>query len=161
VRLNPFVLAATIVIGVAGLLLAIRAYTTYGDAADAFTRIELVYVPDSFEWQDADYEEGVAVLRLENDSRFPATVESFNISLRFDGQFAGSDYEGWTPVVVPAHDSMEIPVLFQVTANSIQEIGGEAQLSFAGQVLVRFVRFEQPLSFRFRGPIGQVEFDGT
>lgn len=159
-RLNPIVLTATIVVGIVGLFFGIRAFATYGDAAEAFTRIELTYVPDSFEWQDPEYEEGTATLRVVNSSQFPATVESFSISLRFDGQFAGSDYSYWPPTIVPAHESLDVPVRFEVTTNSIQEIGGEAQLSFAGQLLVRFARFEQPLSFRFRGPIGQVEFDG-
>ena len=158
-RLNPLVLGISLLIGVGGLVLGLRAFSTYSDAAKAFTRIELAYVPDSFEWQDPEYDRAEATVRVTNDSQFPATVESFRIDLRFDGEFAGSDYDRWIPMKVPANETREIPVHFTVTANSIQAEGGDAQLSFGGQLLVRFARFERPLSFRFRGPIGQVGYD--
>lgn len=158
-RLNPIVLVATLLVGVGGVFFGARAFSTYDDAAEAFTRVELAYVPGSFEWQDAEFEEATATFRVINDSRFLAVVESFRISLNFDGEFAGSDYDTWQEMRVPGNASREIPVRFTVTANSIQAEGGTADLTFGGQMLVRFERFEQPLSFRFRGTIGQEAFD--
>lgn len=137
--------------------MGVRAFATYDDAAEAFTRIELAYVPDSFEWQSDDFETGSARFRIINGSSFRAEVESFSIALQFDGEFAGSDYERWEPMIIPARESREVEREFTVTANSIQSEGGTAQLTFTGQLLVRFEEFEQPLSFRFRGRIGQVE----
>ena len=157
-RLNPLVLVASLIIGIGGVLLGARAILTYGDAAEAFTQIELAYVPGSFEWQDADYENGTATFQLINRSRFRASVESFSIALRFDGDFAGSDYDRWQTMTVPGDEVREIPARFTITTNSIQEEGGTANLSFGGQLLVRFAKFEQPLSFRFRGTIGQVDY---
>lgn len=156
-RLNPFILIATLIVGIGGLVMGIRAFATYDDAAEAFTRLELVYVADSFEWQSDDYETGTATFRITNGSSFPADIESFSIALQFDGDFAGSDYERWEPIIVPAGESRVIPATFTITSNSIQDKGGTAQLSFSGQVLARFAEFEQPLSFRFRGTIGPVE----
>ena len=160
-RLNPIVLALTLIVGVGGLILAIRAFSTYSDAAEAFTHVELAYLPNSFEWQDAEYDEAIATFRVVNDSQFPATVETFNIALRFDSDFAGSDYSTWVPMRVPANQSREISMSFEVTTNSIQHEGGDSQLNFTGQMLVRFARFEQPLSFRFRGSMGQVDYVGS
>ena len=157
-RLNPLVLIATLLVGLGGLIFGVRAFITYDDAAEAFTQIELAYVPDSFEWQVSDYNEGTATFRVINDSSFTAEVESFSVHLQFDGNFAGSDYrEHWEPITVPGGESREIPVRFTVTTNSIQSQGGDAQLGFSGQILVRFEEFEEPSSFRFRGSIGQVE----
>lgn len=160
-RMNPIVLVITVLIGVVGIAFSVRAYTTYEDAAEAFTRIELRYVPDSFQWEDSDFEEGTARFLVVNDSRFSATVESFNISLRFDGRFAGSDYDRWQQVVVSGNEVVEIPTRFTVTANSIQHEGGTANIGFAGQLVVRFNEFEQPLSFRFGGDIGEVGYEGS
>ncbi len=159
-RLNPIILILTLVVGIGGLAAGLRAFSTYGDAAEAFTTVELVYVPDSFEWQSDDFETGTATFRLVNASRFPADVEGFSVALYFDGEFAGSDYGTWEPVVVSAGESREFSSEFTVASNSIQAEGGTANLSFSGQVLVRFAKFEQPLSFRFRGAIGQVAASG-
>ena len=160
-RLNPVVIVATLLLGGAGLFFGVRAYSTYDDAAEAFTRVELAYVPNSFKWLDPEYGEGVATFRVINDSRFVAVVEGFSISVQFDGAFAGSDYNRWQELRVPGNATREIPAHFEITTNSIQAEGGVAELSFAGQMLVRFARFEQPLSFRFRGAIGQVDANGN
>ncbi|CAN5828731.1 hypothetical protein BH23CHL2_BH23CHL2_13830 [soil metagenome] len=157
-RLNPFILLATLLIGVPGMIFTVRAFGTYEGAADAFTRVELQYVEGSFAWEDPDFEIGAARFRVVNNSKFDATVESFSISLRFAGQFAGSDYNRWESIVVPGGESVEIPAVFTVTANSIQERGGTANLQFSGQMVIRFEEFEQPLSFRFRGEIGQTTY---
>lgn len=157
-RLNPFILLATLLIGLPGLIFTVRAFGAYEGAADAFTRVELQYVAGSFAWEDPDFEIGTARIRVVNNSKFDATVESFNISLRFGGQFAGSDYNRWEAIVVPGGESVEIPAVFTVTANSIQERGGTANLQFSGQLVVHFEEFEQPLSFRFSGEIGQTTY---
>lgn len=159
-RLNPIVLVLTVIVGVIGIVFSVRAYTTYESAAEAFTRVDLRYVPGSFQWEDSQFEEGTAQFMVVNDSRYTATVENFSISLRFDGRFAGSDYNPWQEMVVPGNESLEVPARFTVTTNSIQHEGGSANIGFAGQLVVRFDEFEQPLSFRFGGNIGEVGYEG-
>jgi hypothetical protein len=160
-RLNPVVLVASLLVGLGGLFFGVRALLTYNDAAEAFTQVELVYVRGSFQWQDAEYDQGTATFQVVNRSRFRAVVESFRISVYFDGEFAGSDYDALPDLIVPGHETREISAHFSITTNSIQNQGGTANLAFGGQTLVRFAKFEQPLSFRFRGTIGQVEFDDS
>ena len=158
-RLNPFILLLTIVAGIVGAVATVRAFSTYDGAAGAFTDVELQYVPDSFRWLDPDFDQGEARFRVVNDSDFDATVESFGISLRFDGTFAGSDYDRWEFQTVSSGDQFEFPVRFSVTANSIQSGGGEAVLGFTGQMRVVFDEFEQALNFRFRGEIGITPYE--
>ncbi len=158
-RLNPVVLVVSLLVGLGGLFFGVRAYLTYNDAAEAFTKIELSYVRGSFQWQDPEYDEGTATFQVVNSSRFRAVVESFRVSVYFDGEFAGSDYDRWQDLTVAGNETREIPARFSITTNSIQSQGGTADIAFAGQLLVRFAQFEQPLSFRFRGTIGQVPFN--
>ncbi|MEZ4522325.1 MAG: hypothetical protein R3A46_11885 [Thermomicrobiales bacterium] len=160
-RINPVILAATMLVGIFGIVFGVRAFTTYDDASEAFTRVELQYIPDSFKWQDPEYDQAVASFRVVNGSSFRADVEGFSVSLRFDGEFAGTDYDIWPGLIVPGNESREFQMQFSVTTNSIQDQGGTADLSFTGQMLVRFEEFEQPLSFRFRGGMGKVPYDGS
>jgi hypothetical protein len=158
-RLNPLVLALTLVIGITGVVFAFRAVTTYSDAAEAFTQVELHYVPGSFEWEDPEFETGSGDFRIVNDSQFPVTVESFTITLNFDDDFAGSDYSTWQPKNIAPGEALEVPVTFTVTSNSIQALGGTALLRFAGQLRLTFVEFEEPLAFRFQGNIGETTYE--
>lgn len=158
-RLNPWIYGASLLVGILGVVFAGRAYLTYLDATETFTEVELQYVPGSFAWQDAGFENGSARFRVVNESDYRATVEHFGISLQFDGQFAGTDYDRWEPISVPAGETSEIPVNFSVTANSIQTRGGTAMLTFQGTLRLTFASIEEPLVFRFRGDIGMTPYE--
>ncbi len=101
-RLNPLLLVVVAVMGVASFVVAFRAFTSYHDAAEAFTQVEMQYVPDSFRWDDPAFESATATFKVVNSSSFPATLESFSVALNFDGAFAGSDYSRWIPINIPA-----------------------------------------------------------
>jgi hypothetical protein len=160
VRLNPLLLVATLLFGVPGTIFAARAFATYHDATEAFTQAELLYVRDSFRWEDPEFDRGTALFRIENGSQFTITVESLMLSLRFDDEFAGAEYERWQAIRIAPGETEEFRMNFSVTANSIQERGGSALLSFAGQLRITFAEFEEPLAYRFRGDIGVVPYEG-
>jgi len=160
VRLNPLVLGLTLLIGIPGLIFAARAFATYHDATEAFTKTELQYVRGSFRWEDPEFENATAVFRIVNGSQFEITVESLMVALTFDGEFAGTDYERWQPIRVAPGDTRDIPFNFTVTSNSIQPRGGTANLGFRGQLRITFAEFEEPLAFRFSGNIGVTPYEG-
>lgn len=159
-RLNPLLLVATLLFGIPGIIFAARAFATYHDATEAFTQAELLYVRDSFRWEDPAFDRGTALFRIENGSQYTITVENLMVTLRFDGEFAGTDYEPWQAIRIAPGETHEVPMNFTVTANSIQDRGGSADLGFTGQLRITFAEFEEPLAYRFGGNIGVVPYEG-
>lgn len=159
-RLNPLVLGLTLIIGIPGIIFAGLGFASYHDATEAFTKTELQYVRGSFRWEDPEFDRATALFRIVNGSQFEVTVESLMVALTFDGEFAGTDYDPWEAIRIPPGETREIPFNFTVTANSIQERGGTAELGFTGQLRITFAEIEEPLAYRFRGNIGVTPYEG-
>ncbi len=157
-RLNRIVVVVALIVGLGGSWLTARAFQQYLDATEAFSLVDLRQEPDTFRWLDPDYGEAEAVFEFVNRSERDITVESLSLSLRFDQQFAGADYAPWEPMEIPAGERRTFPATFTITANSIQHRGGDANLSFRGQMKLSFANIEEPLVVRFRGQIGQVPY---
>ena len=69
-----------------------------------------------------------------NDSPADAVVENLNIYLRFDGEFAGTNYERFAPLEVPKGETRVVTLDLLISTPSIQPKGGTAQLSLDGSL---------------------------
>lgn len=136
------------------------AITSYVDAVETFTRVDLDYVEDSFIWQDPAFNHATASIDIINDSGHDLRVTSFNITLRFDGAFAGADYGRWEELEIPAGETRRVQLVFQVTTGSIRGQGGTAELGVQGSMTLDFDEVEEPLRVPFAGTIGSVGWEG-
>lgn len=154
--LNRWVLLLSLIIGALGIWSIQRAFVDYRQAAESFTEVSVSYVPDSFVWRDPTYSTGQADFRVVNDTPEAVTIELAQLRLYFDGAFAGAEYAGWEPVVVPEGEEMRFTSAFQVTTPRLDSRGDEAEISVRGDLRLRFDGIERPLVVRVRDTIGRV-----
>jgi hypothetical protein len=159
-RPNRYVILVSVLLGLFGAWLTADALAQYLNTARSFTAIRTQYVPDSFEWQDPEYRRARAEIVIVNESENDALVDYFSISLYFDDDFAGADYEPWERFVVPAGEERTFEVNFLTTAPFIRHLGGEATLRVRGQMRLVFDGIQQPMTVRTSGTIGQVPYEG-
>jgi hypothetical protein len=159
VRLNRWVLLTALLVGVVGTGFLVRAVQQFVDANRSYTSFAVRYVPDSFTWLDAEFEQGVAQVTITNEADRLMTIEYLTLHLRFDGEFAGSWYQAWEPVELAPGQTITLSPTFTVTTNSIQAEGGQATLSLSGQVRVAYAGIERTLTRNLRGEIGAVAWE--
>lgn len=154
--LNRWVLLLSLIAGVLGVWAIGRAFADYRQAAESFSEVSASYVPQSFVWRDAEFSTGEAEFIVVNNTPAAVTIEFVQLRLYVDGAFAGAEYSGWEPVIVPAGDETRFTSTFQVTTPELQPQGGSAELSVRGDLRLRFAEIERPLVIRARDTIGHV-----
>lgn len=152
---NRLIFIATLALGLAGGWTLWAATSQYVDVARAYTHVTVTYQEGSYRWLDAEYENGSAAFQIENGSRHAVTLESLDLHLTFDGEFAGSNYERFEPVLVPAGESRVIEVHFQVT-NGAPQAGRDAQIGIDGKGVCRFEGIKPSRGVDIRAEIGRV-----
>ena len=160
-RLNRWVLLLALLVGGIGTGFLINAFSQFLDANRSYTSFDIAYVPDSFTWQDSDFEHAVAEVTITNDADRSVTIEHLQLHLYFDNEFAGSWYEPWEQIVLEPGASVTVIPRFTVTSNSIQPQGGTAELALGGQMRLAYEQIERTLTVPLRGTVGQVGYDGS
>lgn len=159
-RLNRWVLVLTLLIGAVGTGFLINAFQQFLDANRSYTSFAVRYVPDSFTWLDSEFEAGEARITITNDADRLMTIEYLTLHLYFDGEFAGSWYEPWEQVELAPGETVTLAPTFSITTNSIQDSGGDAELTLGGQIRVAYARIERTLTRTLTGTIGEVGWEG-
>jgi hypothetical protein len=154
-------LAVSLALGVAGLVSLVAAMSEYNSTLETYTQLSIRYEPDSFVWTEPDFSAATTRMVIVNDSPADAVVENLNVYLRFDGEFAGTNYERFTPVEVPEGESRTVSLDLIVSTPSIQAQGGTAQLSFTGSASVQFEGIERDLNLNVRERVGVVPAEGS
>src|SRR5687768_14820156 len=151
--LHRWVLLVSLVGGLLGSVAAARAFTAYRDAARAYSQVEVVYVPGSFDWRDA----GLTTARIELDilNRPPrqVPVEFLTVNLYLDGQFVGSDYTTWQPLAIARQADARVETTLQIAGDTLRAGAPSAEIALRGEVRLRFDSIERPLALRFRSVV--------
>jgi len=154
-------LAVSLILGIAGAVSLVAAVSEYNSTLETYTELSIRYEPDSFVWTEPDFSLATTRMVIVNDSPADATVESLNVFLHFDGEFAGTNYERFPGVEVPKGETRVVTLNLQVSTPSVQPRGGTAQLSLAGSARVKFERVERDLHLPVRERIGVVPAEGS
>jgi hypothetical protein len=154
-------LAVSLALGVAGLVSLVAAMSEYNSTLETYTQLSIRYEPDSFVWTEPDFSAATTRMVIVNDSPADAVVENLNVYLRFDGEFAGTNYERFAPVEVPKGESRTVSLDLLISTPSIQAQGGTAQLSFTGSASVQFEGIERDLNLNVRERVGVVPAEGS
>ncbi|HEX5164004.1 MAG TPA: hypothetical protein VFV93_01305 [Thermomicrobiales bacterium] len=148
------------VMGVAGIVSLVAAMADYNSTLETYTQLSIGYEPESFAWVEPDFGAATTRIAIVNDSPADAVVENLNLYLRFDGEFAGTNYERFAPVEVPKGETRVVTLNLEVSTPSIQPEGGTAQLSLDGWATVHFDGVERELRLKVDEPIGVVPWEG-
>lgn len=154
-------LAVSLALGVAGLVSLVAAMSEYNSTLETYTELSIRYEPDSFGWTEPDFSAATTRMVIVNDSPADAVVENLNVYLRFDGEFAGTNYERFAAVEVPKGESRVVSLDLLVSTPSIQAEGGTAELSFTGSASVAFEGIERDLNLNVREWVGVVPAEGS
>ena len=155
-RVNRWVMLASLVLGLAGSLFIWSAASSYISTTRAYTSVDVIYERGSFIWLEEDFGSAYAEVTIDNRSESDITVTSLSLYLYFDGEFAGARYTPWEQISIAEGESATIPTEFSVAAASIQGQGGTGNLSLGGNISIEFAEVREPLTFRLGGDIGQV-----
>jgi hypothetical protein len=134
---NRLLIAITFAVGAAGAWTLWDATDQYAGVLRAYARVTANYQPDSFVWLDADYVQARATFVVTNASVRDATLESMDLHLEFDGEFAGSNYARFEPLRVPAGETRLVELNLTVTSGG-KGNGGEVELALRGSAVFRF-----------------------
>jgi hypothetical protein len=154
-------LAVSLALGVAGLISLVAAVSEYNSTLETYTELSIRYEPDSFAWTSPDFSAATTRMVIVNDSPADALIENLDVFLRFDGEFAGTNYERFAAVEVPKGETRVITLELLVSTPSIQAQGGTAELSFTGSARVQFEGVERDLNLNVREQIGVVPAEGS
>ncbi|HYI15547.1 MAG TPA: hypothetical protein VEX37_09155 [Thermomicrobiales bacterium] len=154
-------LAVSLALGVAGLVALVTATSEYNSTLETYTELSIRYEPDSFVWTEPDFSAATTRMVIVNDSPADAVVENLNVYLRFDGEFAGTNYERFPGVEVPKGETRVVTLDLLVSTPSIQAQGGTAELSLTGSATVQFEGVERDLNLNVRERIGVVPAEGS
>jgi len=135
---NRIVLVVALVVGIFGAWTLQDALSQYVGTARAFADVTIDYQSDSFTWLAPDGSSARFTLVAHNDSTHDAVVESLDVHLYFDSDFAGSNYEGFTQLPLAAGESKTIDVTIDITSHSKADKAGSADLSVLGTADFRF-----------------------
>jgi hypothetical protein len=149
-------LAVSVALGVAGLISLVAAVSEYNSTLETYTELSIRYEPDSFVWVEPDFSAATTRMVIVNESPADAVVENLNVFLRFDGEFAGTNYERFEALEVPKGETRVVTLDLLVSTPSIQAEGGTAELSFSGSARVQFEGVERDLNLPIRERIGVV-----
>ena len=154
-------LAVSLALGVAGLVSLVTAVSEYNSTLETYTELSIRYEPDSFSWVAPDFSAATTQMVIVNDSPADAYVENLSVFLRFDGEFAGTNYDRFPGIEVPKGESRVVTLDLQVSTPSVRPEGGTAELSFAGSARVQFDGVERDLHLPVRETIGVVPAEGS
>lgn len=154
------VLAVSLALGVAGLVSLVAAMSEYNSTLETYTQLSIRYEPDSFVWVEPDFGAATTRMVVTNDSPADAVVENLNVFLRFDGEFAGTNYERFAALEVPKGETRVVTLDLLISTPSIQAEGGTANLSFTGSATVRFDGVERDLNLNVNEQVGVVPAEG-
>lgn len=154
-------LAVSLALGIGGLVSLVAAMSEYNSTLETYTQLSARYEPGSFVWVEPDF--GAAQLRMviTNDSPADALIENLNTFLRFDGDFAGTNYDRFQPLEVPQGETRVVTLDLLVSTPSVQPQGGTANLSIDGSARVQFDGIERDLQLPVRERIGVVPAEGS
>ncbi len=155
-RVNRWVMLASLIIGLAGIWFIYDAASTYISTTRAYTSVDVRYERGSFIWLKEDFSSAYAEVTIHNRSESDVTVTALTLYLYFDGEFAGARYTPWEQVNIPQGESLTVPTEFSVATASIQDRGDTGDLSLGGNISLEFTDVREPLTFRLSGDIGQV-----
>jgi hypothetical protein len=155
-RVNRWVMLASLLIGITGIGFIYSATSTYVSTTRAYTSVDVVYERGSFVWLDPEFSQAEADVTILNRSETDITVTMLTLYLYFDGDFAGARYTPWERVDIPQGESLTVTTLFTVATARIQPRGGTGNLTLGGQIGIEFDGIREPLAFRLSGNIGQV-----
>ena len=116
-------LAVSLVLGIAGIISLVSAVSEYTSTLETYTELSIRYEPDSFQWLAPDFRAARLRMVIINDSPANATVENLNTYLRFDGDFAGTNYDRFPPLEVPRGESRTVELELLITTPSIPAEG--------------------------------------
>jgi hypothetical protein len=154
-------LAVSLILGIAGTISLVAAVSEYNSTLETYTQLSIRYQPDSFVWVEPDFSAATTEIVIVNDSPADAFVENLNVFLRFDGEFAGTNYERFPGIEVPKGETRVVTLNLGVSAPSIQAQGGTAELSFTGSARVQFDGVERDLQLNIREQVGVVPYEGS
>ena len=154
-------LVVSLALGIAGTISLVAAISEYNSTLETYTELSIRYEPDSFVWTEPDFSAATTRMVIVNDSPADASIESLNVYLRFDGEFAGTNYDRFSGIEVPKGESRIVTLDLQVSTPSIQPRGGTAELSIDGSARVQFERVERDLHLPVRERIGVVPAEGS
>ena len=154
-------LAVSLMLGVAGLVSLVAAVSEYNSTLETYTQLSIRYETDSFAWVEPDFSAAQMRMVITNESPEDAVVENLNTYLRFDGEFAGTNYDRFPPLEVPQGETRVVTLDLLVSTPSVQPLGGTANLSIDGSATVRFDGVERDLRLNVRERIGVVPAEGS
>ncbi len=154
-------LAVSLALGVAGLVSLVAAMSEYNSTLETYTQLSIRYEPDSFEWVEPDFGAARTRMVITNDSPADAIVEDLSVFLRFDGEFAGTNYDRFPALEVPQGESRVVTLDLLVSTPSIQAEGGTARLPLDGSASVQFDGIERDLNLNVNERIGVVPAEGS
>jgi hypothetical protein len=149
------ILLLILAVGVLGAWTYRDAASDYTGAIRAYTRVQVEAQPESFAWTAPDYSSATLTLTLVNDSAHDATAESLDVQLRFNGDFAGSNYEPFTPVVVPAGESRAVTLALEVTTRDHAQVAPSADVTVDGAAIFRFAGIKPSRSVDLYADLGR------
>lgn len=154
-------LAVSLLLGIAGTISLVAAVSEYNSTLETYTELSIRYEPDSFVWVEPDFSAATTRVVIINDSPADAFVENLNLFLRFDGEFAGTNYERFPGIEVPKGETRVVTLNLGISTPSIQSQGGTAELSFTGSARVQFEGVERDLQMNVRERVGVVPAEGS
>lgn len=169
-RVYLSIIVVSVLLGIGGIIGLSDAVSDYTGTLRTYTQIDATYDEGSFRWLEPDFNRASLTMTLHNDSPVDATVINIDLFLRFNGEldgqivdnaFAGANYNRFDQVTIAAGDSQSVPLEIEVTTNSIQPIGGTAELSLRGSMEVEFEGIERRLTLDLADTIGVVPADAS
>jgi hypothetical protein len=149
-------MAVSLVVGLLGGWSLWAAASQYNSTIETYTEIDIAYQPGSFVWLDPTFHDARLTMVVTNDSPADATVQNLDVFLRFDGEFAGTNYARFAPLVVERGASRAIELEIQVSTPSVQARGGTAMLTLDGSSTIDFDGIRRELTLNVNDEIGVV-----
>jgi hypothetical protein len=137
-RFNEVVLVVALAVGAVGAWSLWDGVSQYVATSRAFAAVTIDYQPGSFIWLQPTGESASFRLVVVNDAPRGVIVESLDVYLYFDGEFAGANYEPFQPVALAAGETRAVDVRVRVTSRSKLPQAGTAVLSLRGSAIFRF-----------------------
>ncbi len=164
-RVYLSIIAVSVLLGIGGIIGLSDAVTDYTETLRTYTQIDATYEQDSFAWLEPDFNRARMTMTMRNDSPVQATIVDLDVFLQFDGEldgqiitneFAGSNYNRFDQIAIPPGEARSVELEIEVTTNSIQPLGGTADLSLRGSMKVQFAGIERELTLDLADSIGVV-----
>lgn len=153
---NQIVLSVALLVGVVGGWSLRDGAGQYVSTSRAFANVTVEYQQGSFAWLAPDGRRAHLSFVVTNGSARAATLESLDIHLLFGEDFAGTNYDPFVPVAVPAGESRLVDLEILVTSLSKLPLAGTSELAVRGNATFRFAGIQRARGLDVRGEIGVV-----